>query len=168
MDAMLRLVEPQLLQINRLLENGTAQSLKHVCLLGAYVKRRVNLALICEKKETVPAEELTHCIRESLTYLTQYGVACALHQEGSGSVGSRDAQTAYDFFEDCLEAALPSLSAMMVRVECGARFSVRLMLEDAAGLPDESAYARQGWLTIDDADGAPCATLSFDRGGDGG
>ncbi len=27
---------------------------------------------------------------------------------------------------------------MMVRVECGARFSVRLMLEDAAGLPDES------------------------------
>lgn len=168
MDAMLRLVEPQLLQINRLLEDGTAQSLKHVCLLGAYVKRRVNLALICEKKETVPAEELTHCIRESLTYLTQYGVACALHQEGSGSVGSRDAQTAYDFFEDCLEAALPSLSAMMVRVECGARFSVRLMLEDAAGLPDESAYAQKGRLTIDDADGAPCVTLSFDRGGDGG
>ena len=168
MDAMLRLVEPQLLQINRLLEDGTAQSLKHVCLLGAYVKRRVNLALICEKKETVPAEELTHCIRESLTYLTQYGVACALHQEGSGSVGSRDAQTAYDFFEDCLEAALPSLSAMMVRVECGVRFSVRLMLEDAAGLPDESAYAQKGRLTIDDADGAPCATLSFDRGGDGG
>ena len=116
----------------------------------------------------MPAEELTHCIRESLTYLTQYGVACALYQEGSGSVGSRDAQTAYDFFEDCLEAALPSLSAMMVRVECGARFSVRLMLEDAAGLPDGSAYARQGRLTIDDADGAPCATLSFDRGGDGG
>ena len=168
MDAMLRLVEPQLLQINRLLEDGTAQSLKHICLLGAYVKRRVNLALICEKKETVPAEELTHCIRESLTYLTQYGVACALHQEGSGSVGSRDAQMAYDFFDDCLEAALPSLSAMMVRVECGARFSVRLMLEDAAGLPDGSAYAQKGRLTIDDADGAPCATLSFDRGGDGG
>ncbi|MFR8176003.1 MAG: hypothetical protein ACLVB5_02260, partial [Christensenellales bacterium] len=48
------------------------------------------------------------------------------------------------------------------------RFSVRLMLEDAAGLPDESAYAQKGRLTIDDADGAPCATLSFDRGGDGG
>ena len=69
---------------------------------------------------------------------------------------------------DCLEAALPALSARMVRVECGARFSVRLMLEDAAGLPDESAYAQKGRLTIDDADGAPCATLSFDRGGDGG
>ena len=35
-----------------------------------------------------------------------------------------------------LEAALPSLSALMVRVECGERFSIRLMMEDAAGLPN--------------------------------
>ena len=113
-----------------------------------------------------PAEELTHCIRESLTYLTQYGVACALHQEGKGSVRSCDAQTAYDFFEDCLEAALPSLSALMVRVECGERFSVRLMMEDAAGLPKADKYRALGKLTIDDADGALCATLAFDLGGE--
>ena len=82
MDAMTGLVQPQLQQINRLLENGGAKNLKSVCLLGAYVKRRVNLALICEKKAAVPVEELTHCIRESLAYLTQYGAVCALHQEG--------------------------------------------------------------------------------------
>ena len=166
MDEMIALVQPQLLQINRLLEEGSVQNLKQVCLLGAYVKRRVNLALICDQKAVVPVDELTHCIREPLTYLTQYGAVCALHQEGKGSVSSRDAQTAYDFFEDCLEAALPSLSALMVRVECGERFSVRLMLEDAAGQPDEDKYARMGRLTIDDADGALCASLSFDRGGE--
>ena len=94
MDAMTGLVQPQLQQINRLLENGGAKNLKSVCLLGAYVKRRVNLALICEKKAAVPVEELTHCIRESLTYLTQYGAVCALHQEGSGDVDSRAAQLA--------------------------------------------------------------------------
>ena len=94
MDAMTGLVQPQLQQINRLLEDGGAKNLKSVCLLGAYVKRRVNLALICEKKAAVPVEELTHCIRESLAYLTQYGVVCALHQEGSGSVDSRAAQLA--------------------------------------------------------------------------
>ena len=166
MDEMIALVRPQLLQINRLLEEGSVQNLKQVCLLGAYVKRRVNLALICDQKAVVPVDELTHCIREPLTYLTQYGAVCALHQEGKGSVSSRDAQTAYDFFEDCLEAALPSLSALMVRVECGERFSVRLMLEDAAGQPDADKYARMGRLTIDDADGALCASLSFDRGGE--
>jgi len=166
MDAMLSLVQPQLLAINRLLSDKSAQSLKHICILGAYVKRRVNLALICDKKMVVPVDELAHCIRESLTYLTQYGAVCALHQEGRGSVSSREAQTAYDFFEDCLEAALPSLSALMVRLECGERFSIRLMLEDAAGLPNVDQYRMLGKLTIDDADGALCATLSFDRGGE--
>ncbi len=166
MDAMLSLVQPQLLAINRLLSDKSAQSLKHICILGAYVKRRVNLALICDKKMVVPVDELAHCIRESLTYLTQYGAVCALHQEGKGSVRSCDAQTVYDFFEDCLEAALPSLSALMVRLECGERFSIRLMLEDAAGLPNVDQYRTLGKLTIDDADGALCATLSFDRGGE--
>ena len=166
MDAMLSLVQPQLLAINRLLSDKSAQSLKHICILGAYVKRRVNLALICDKKMVVPVDELAHCIRESLTYLTQYGAVCALYQEGRGSVSSRDVQTAYDFFEDCLEAALPSLSALMVRLECGERFSIRLMLEDAAGLPNVDQYRTLGKLTIDDADGALCATLSFDRGGE--
>lgn len=166
MDAMLSLVQPQLLAINRLLSDKSSQSLKHICILGAYVKRRVNLALICDKKMVVPVDELAHCIRESLTYLTQYGAVCALHQEGRGSVSSREAQTAYDFFEDCLEAALPSLSALMVRLECGERFSIRLMLEDAAGLPNVDQYRTLGKLTIDDADGALCATLSFDRGGE--
>ena len=166
MDAMLSLVQPQLLAINRLLSDKSAQSLKHICILGAYVKRRVNLALICDKKMVVPVDELAHCIRESLTYLTQYGAVCARHQERRGSVSSREAQTAYDFFEDCLEAALPSLSALMVRLECGERFSIRLMLEDAAGLPNVDQYRTLGKLTIDEADGALCATLSFDRGGE--
>ena len=166
MDEMIALVRPQLLQINQLLEEESVQNLKQVCLLGAYLKRRVNLALICDKKTTVSADELAHCIRESLTYLTQYGAVCTLHQEGKGSVRSCDAQNAYDFFEDCLEAALPSLSALMVRVECGERFSIRLMMEDAAGLPNVDKYRTLGKLTIDDGDGELCATLSFDRGGE--
>ena len=113
MDEMIALVQPQLLQINQLLGEESVQKLdiqklKQICLLGAYVKRRVNLALICDKKAVVRVDELTHCLRESLTYLTQYGAVCALHQEGTDSVCSCHAQSAYDFFEDCLEAALPS------------------------------------------------------------
>ena len=171
MDEMIALVQPQLFQISRLLEGENtqilnAQTLKQVCLLGAYVKRRVNLALICDQKAFVPVDELAHCIRESLTYLAQYGAACALYQEGSGSVDSREAQLAYDFFEDCLEAALLSLSALMVRVECGDRFSIRLMMEDAAGLPDADRYAQLGQLAMDTEDGQQCLTLSFSRGGE--
>ena len=42
-----------------------------------------------------------------------------------------------------MEAALPSLSALMVRVECEERFSIRLMMEDAAGRPDMNRYAKR-------------------------
>ena len=171
MDEMIAFVQPQLFQISRLLEGENAQilnaqTLKQVCLLGAYVKRRVNLALICDQKAFVPVDELAHCVRESLTYLTQYSVVCTLHQEGNDSVSSRDAQIAYDFFEACLEAALPSLSALMVRVECGKCFSIRLMLEDAAGMPDMEQFAHLGKLSLDAADGAQCTTLSFNWGGE--
>ena len=54
----------------------------------------------------------------------------------------------------------------MVRVECGRRFSIRLMMEDAAGFPNVDKYKVLGELTIDDADGALCATLAFDLGGE--
>ena len=54
----------------------------------------------------------------------------------------------------------------MVRVECGRRFSIRLMMEDAAGLPNVDKYKFLGKITIDDADGSLCLTLSFDWGGE--
>lgn len=45
-------------------------------------------------------------------------------------------------------------------------FSIRLMMEDAAGLPNVDKYKVLGKITIDDADGALCATLAFDLGGE--
>ena len=53
-------------------------------------------------------------------------------------------QTAYDFFEDCVEAALPALSALMVRLSSAEGFSIRLMMQD----------------------GASCLTLFFPAGGE--
>ena len=75
-------------------------------------------------------------------------------------------QTAYDFFEDCVETALPALSALMVRLSSAEGFSIRLMMQDAAALPDSSVYAECGRLTIDEEDGASCLTLSFPAGGE--
>ena len=66
--------------------------------------------------------------------------------------------------DDTSEVA--ALTALMVRVECGRRFSIRLMMEDAAGLPNVDKYKVLGKITIDDADGALCATLAFDLGGE--
>ena len=166
-DHIAGILRPRLNRMNEILSRAQRQDLQLVCILGAYVKRRGNLALICDKDASVPVEELAHCIRESLNCLDACGVVCACHQDGKGSVRGACLQTAYDFFEDCLEAALPSLSALMVRVECSGRFSIRLMMEDAAGLPDLERYAAAGQLTMDPADGELCVTLTLDEGGEG-
>lgn len=164
-DRLSAILRPRLERMDKLLAGGREQDLQLVCMLGAYVKRRGNLALICEEDAPVSVDELAYCIRESLIYLDASGVVCALHQEGRGHAGGACLQAAYDFFEDCLEAALPTLSALMVRVTCGSGLAIRLMLEDAAQLPDMRQYAEAGCLTVDRTDGGCCLTLDFSEGG---
>lgn len=77
-----------------------------MCVIGAFVKRRSNLALICEGERSVSIDELTYCIRESLEYLEGCGVVCALTSSTGGiKTDGTVLQTAYDFFEDCVETA---------------------------------------------------------------
>ncbi len=165
-DQISRALRPQLNRMDEMLASGRKRDLQLVCILGAYVKRRGNLALICEEDALLSVEELAYCIRESLIYLNAYGVVCAFHQEGKGKTSGARLQAAYDFFEDCVEAALPTLSAMMIRVECDKTFSIRVMMEDAQGLPDLGKYAEAGQLTADRTDGGWCLTLAFAEGGE--
>lgn len=65
-----------------------------------------------------------------------------------------------------MEAALPTLSALIVRLSCADGFSIRLIEQDAAALPNASKYAEVGRLTTENEDGALCLTLSFSAGGE--
>lgn len=163
-DSIFSQIQTQLLRMNQLLDEKGELGL--LCVLGAYVKRRANLTLICEDTAAPSVDELVYCIRESLTYLTAYGTVCTLHQEGNGFISASDAQTAYDFFETCVEAALPTLSALIVRVRCDKELSVRLMMEDAADMPNPDSFAQAGEMTVDSSDGALCVTLDFRKGGE--
>ena len=160
-DRISRILKPQLDRMDALLDGDAPQNIRLVCILGAYVKRRGNLALICGKEALLSTDELAYCIRESLIDLTAYGVVCSFHQKGKGLVSGAQLQAAYDFFESALEAALPTLSALLVRVEYGGCLSVRLMMEDAKALPDPAPLARAGQLSVDQTDGTLCLTLAL-------
>lgn len=164
-DRIATLLAPRFAKMDALLNQGDG-ALPWVCVIGAFVKRRSNLALICEGGDAVPADELTYCLRESLEYLEGCGVACAMNAPVGGmKIEGNVLQTAYDFFEDCVEAALPTLSALMVRLSDADGFSIRLIEQDAAQ-PDVSGYAEYGRLTMTEEDGALCLTLSFSAGGE--
>ena len=64
--------------MDALLEQGDAAR-PLVCVIGAFVKRRSNLALICEGENAISADDLIHCLRESLEYLEGCGIVCAMN-----------------------------------------------------------------------------------------
>lgn len=82
-----------------------------------YIKRKANLALHANQNSTLSVQELMMSIRESLDYLAHCGVACAVDGNSDAFVDSTTIIKIYDTFESAVEAALPGLSGLMVRVE---------------------------------------------------
>ena len=177
-DTISLLVRPQLTKLDALLINLEPnapeyhQQLKLACVLGAYVKRLCNLRLIAENATAMSSKELYYCLRESLEYLSAGGVPGECVQEGDGAASSASILLSYDFFQAALEAALPTLSSLLVR--SGVRngvLTLRLVMEDAAGVLS-SDWRRgelgrlSGAFDVERQDGTLFYTLCLPEGGD--
>lgn len=137
-DRIAAIVRPQLDQIEQLLSaENVREHLRLACVLGAYVKRRSNLELLSETFPLLSAEELAHCIRESLEYLTVYGVACSFQCENKRWISSQVVILSYEFFQRVIEAALPALQFLLVNLTCNdAELTLRVSMESASKLPN--------------------------------
>lgn len=178
-DSMYQTVRPQMEAIGALLDGLTPDApdfqrrLGQVCVYGAYVKRRCNLALIQEAEPSVQAQELALCIRESINYLSDTGVAASFQRQGNAVLPPARIVLAYDFFEAAVEAALPALSALLVNLHAGAEgLTLKLAMEDArSALPPDWEQARRtahgAELRVERQDGTLFAALKIGKAGDG-
>ena len=176
-EGMLAAVRPQLARMDALLRGMTpempdfSRRMAQVCVYGAYVKRRCNLALLAEAEPRMQAQELALCIRESLGCLTDAGVSCTLCAQGEAQLAPQAVTLAYDFFEAAVEAALPGLSALLVNLHAGADgLTLRLSLEDAQPLLADWAAQRRAplhaSLTAERQDGTLFETLRVEGAGE--
>ena len=177
-DSMYQTVRPQMEAIGALLDGLTPDApdfqrrLGQVCVYGAYVKRRCNLALIQEAEPSVQAQELALCIRESINYLSDTGVAASFQMQGNAVLPPARIVLAYDFFEAAVEAALPALSALLVNLHAGAEgLTLKLAMEDArSALPPDWEQARRtahgAELRVERQDGTLFAALKIGKAGD--
>ncbi len=85
-----------------------------ICVIGAYIKRRSNIVFLADKSREVAAEELALCLRESISYLQQVGIPCALNYTIQSKIGDKTAGMFYDFFETALERVWEKISQMNV------------------------------------------------------
>ena len=114
-------VAPQLWKIETLLELSDdhmkmIENLSLICVISSYIKRRGNLILLGEEASFFPAQELEYCLRESMENLRLCRVAVSLSCRCQGILPKDSAMAAYDFFEMIMEAALPTMNAILVNL----------------------------------------------------
>ena len=107
--------------------------LKHIVILGTYIKRRSNLVFVCDKAEDIDTTELRLSLFESAESLRLSDIRCAVQIT---------AVAIYDAFEAIIEATLPGLQEILFCAEhtaqgWGLRCSVQCTDAPAAlpGLP---------------------------------
>ena len=141
-----------------------------VCVLAAYIKRRSNLAVIEERRKTMDVKEIAVSVKESLKYLSDCGVATSLTVVGEGEFPSRRCILLYEFFEECVRRALPTVSGMLVNLSANSEhLSLRVAATDASGSVEKCiAKIKENFGTVifEEEDGVVYQTLTFYTGGE--
>ena len=176
-DGIVKTIRPQLRVIGGKLENRepSEEDLADVAFLGAYIKRRSNLALLAEGEDTLSTEELGLAVRESLAYLSLRGLLCDVREDGEERLSAAAVTAAYDAFEDAAEAALRGEGAeepgsLLVTLTAGeGAFSMTLLFDCPAPalsssvrqICAEAGFEEERW----EEDGAGYLRLRIRRGG---
>lgn len=114
--------------------DNAEQSLKTLCLLCAYIKRKSNLLLLGEHNASVPVRELSLCLQESCNALALFGVQCNLNPSDEGEAPIETLIDLYAAFEAQIEAQMPGLEALYIKVsQTPAEVMVHLVMQPEAG-----------------------------------
>ena len=118
-DNMAAYVRPQIDEIENTLENNG--DIRWAVILGAYIKRRINLAIITDRKKLIPLEELKLSILESFEYMGLSDIYTSLKTNDGRSVPLNEpdieaeyAAWAYDVFEQIVELTYNGMQTIEV------------------------------------------------------
>lgn len=142
------------------------KALRLAVVYGVYLKRRSNFAMLA-KNGQVQLSELLYAIRESTDALSFYGAAASVIFEGDGTALIGQVTFLYEFFEDCIESALPDLSACFVRLSVNnGLLHCRIALDNARESIPENWRSREceklgASVRLQIQDETLYATLSF-------
>lgn len=168
-------VAPQLQLLERLLEpekdpEKLRENLVQACVISSYIKRRGNLILLGEEASFLPAQELEYCLQESMENLRLCRCAVSLACRCEGILVKDAAVAVYEFFESVIEAALPSLVAVLVNLtiqrEC-VQMSISLSCDpDAIRIDREFLESCGGSAIVSEQEGDVNVTFLLPGGGE--
>lgn len=146
------------------------EALKKAVVYGVLLKRRSNLMLMTNEGK-ISLSELVYSLRESADALTFCNVYSSVFADGDGDFPSRKIEFIFEFFQECIERALPDLSACLVRLSYnGGILSCRIACDNVNSAIDADWMKQEredlcASLSIEKSDETLYATLSFsDKG----
>lgn len=132
-DEIATCVQPQLEKLKSFLQKAKQKNDKNalaaLAVLGAYIKRRANLTLIAESKNSMEVSDLYFSIKESVDYLTLTGIAGNAQISGTGEVPSDLLIKVYDLFEAVVEEIIHTATSLIVNLSVQNGFQMRMMTD---------------------------------------
>lgn len=145
-DGIAETLRPWVERLDALLEEPRPDRavIARAAVLGAFVKRRANLAVTAEGGGNLPAGELYLSVRESMEYLELTGVTCTVAPPPDCLLPCGWVLAAYEVFQQAVESALPGLSLLLVSFfgRGAGDFAMGLAMDRAPALPPDRAVPR--------------------------
>lgn len=157
----------ELLDVDNNLSEPFEKRLAKACFINAYIKRRSNLILQSKQDKEQYVLELYLALAESINYLGLSGVNGFVRPyKGEEKMPITALFVAYDFFQDVVESAIDTLTAIMVDISLrDTTMSLRLVL-DTVKLNDlthiTNTYPNAKLISEDDE---TTAIISLEKGG---
>ncbi len=89
--------------------------LRRIVVVGAYLKRRNNLALVGEQIKTIKEDELNLSVNEMMKNLQFAGISCAASVHFDSDIPTDVTMQLFDFYEFVVESAFDGLTSLLAR-----------------------------------------------------
>lgn len=167
----LSIANPHFKKISKLLAKATTdeekdEALREAVVQGVFLKRRSNLTLM-KKGGEVSVSELVYALREVADALTFCNVYSSVFANCDGDYSFERIELIFECFEDCIERAIPNLSACLVRLsEQNGELSCRIALDSVKNTIQPTWRKKDrdrlgATLTIENSDETLFITLTF-------
>lgn len=142
------------------------EALRLAVVQGVFLKRRSNLMLM-KSGGKVSVSELVYALREAADALTFCNVYSSVFMSGDGDYPFEQIALVFECFEDCIECAIPDLSACLVRLTANnGSLSCRIALDSVKNAIPEGWRNKEcdrlgATLETEENDDTLYVTLSF-------
>ncbi|MGN1444199.1 MAG: hypothetical protein ACI4XE_10165, partial [Acutalibacteraceae bacterium] len=174
-DSIAVFLKPYLDRIDSLISDEThfKENLKTAMVLNCYIKRRANLILLGDAKETLSAEELYLSIKESCEYLKLCGVSGFVGLPAENfSAPKEQIGFAFDFWQLWVDEGIGKLTAITADIFSGNEgFGLKICADATDGTVDEEKYVETlsvlgGSVRIEREDETVFVCLCFQKDGE--